>query len=126
MTLGAKLLQLRNDKGLSQTQIADKLDVSQSAYNKWESDASKPNIENLLKICEFHEIDIYNLLDGLSNIIINNKNKIKESYLTGYNVNSTITINSPDLIKTVADNQTQIIKLIETQNELIKKIIFKE
>lgn len=36
MALGKKLIELRNNRGLSQMQIADKLDVSQSAYNKWE------------------------------------------------------------------------------------------
>lgn len=87
------------------------------------SDTSKPNIENLIKICEFHEIDIYDLLDDLADLIINNKNRIKDSYLTGYTTNSTITINSPDLVKAVADNQNQIIKLIEVQNELIKQFV---
>ncbi|GAA4153728.1 hypothetical protein GCM10022217_09820 [Chryseobacterium ginsenosidimutans] len=63
MSLGTKLRELRTSKNLSQMQVAVELDVSQTAYGKWESDQTKPGIDNLLKISEFYETDIYNLLD---------------------------------------------------------------
>ena len=54
-------------------QVAVELDVSQTAYGKWESDQTKPGIDNLLKISEFYETDIYNLLgDKESNHNFNN------------------------------------------------------
>lgn len=34
-------------------ELAFKIEVSKTAIGKWESDASKPNIENLLKLCDF-------------------------------------------------------------------------
>jgi len=37
-SLGTKLLNLRRQHRLSQTEIAEVLDVSQNAYNKWEAD----------------------------------------------------------------------------------------
>lgn len=64
MSLGTKLREMRHEKNLSQTQVAVELDVSQTAYGKWESDQTKPGIDNLLKISEFYGIDIYDLLDS--------------------------------------------------------------
>lgn len=73
MSLGTKLRELRTNKNLSQMQVAVELDVSQTAYGKWESDQTKPGIDNLLKISEFYEMDIYNLLsDKESNHNFNN------------------------------------------------------
>jgi transcriptional regulator with XRE-family HTH domain len=73
MSLGTKLRELRTNKNLSQMQVAVELDVSQTAYGKWESDQTKPGIDNLLKISEFYETDIYNLLnDKESNHNFNN------------------------------------------------------
>ena len=62
MSLGTKLRELRNEKKLSQTQVAVELDVSQTAYGKWESDLMKPGIDNLLKISQFYGTDIYDLV----------------------------------------------------------------
>ncbi|SHE94754.1 helix-turn-helix domain-containing protein [Chryseobacterium takakiae] len=64
MSLGTKLRELRTGRNLSQTQVAMELDVSQTAYGKWESDQSKPGLDNLLKISEFYETDIYDLLEN--------------------------------------------------------------
>ena len=37
MTLGEKLTQLRTDRGLSQTELAEKLEVSRQSVSKWET-----------------------------------------------------------------------------------------
>ena len=37
MSLGVKLRQLRHSKNMSQADVAFKLDISQPAYNKWET-----------------------------------------------------------------------------------------
>ncbi len=73
MSLGTKLRHMRTKKNLSQMQVAQELNVSQTAYNKWESDQTKPGIDNLLKISEFYETDLYELLsDSLSDSFTNN------------------------------------------------------
>jgi transcriptional regulator with XRE-family HTH domain len=68
MTLGTKLLELRTKNQLTQIQVAEKLEISQTAYNKWESDLAKPTTDNLFKICELYQIDVYKLLENVSNI----------------------------------------------------------
>ncbi len=122
MTLGKKLINLRGKRNLSQSEIAEFLDVSQSTYHKWESDKSKPSIDNLIKISEFHEIDISDLLSDLSNFVFT-KNKFNNSYITGSTNNSTININSSEIINSVIENQKLITSLIQNQNELFIKFI---
>lgn len=114
MTLGTKLIELRAGKRLSQTEIAEKLGVSQSAYNKWECDISKPTIENFIKLCEFHEIGIYEMLSDLSNIIPN-KNELKLFHSNYLNVEK--------LVFRLQESQSRIQKLIETQNDLLQKLL---
>jgi transcriptional regulator with XRE-family HTH domain len=62
-TLGTKLLNLRQERKLSHTEIAEHLGVSQNAYNKWEADKCKPGTDNLWKISVFYHIDISVLFD---------------------------------------------------------------
>jgi len=58
MTIGQKIARLRERKGLSQPELADKLGVSQSSVAMWES--GKRNISNkdLIKLAMFFNISI--------------------------------------------------------------------
>ena len=122
MTLGTKLRQLRQNKNWSQQEVAHRLDISQPAYNKWETDQAKPNSNNLLRISEIFETDVYDLLDNTNNDFSNSK---FEGTNIIANTNPTINVQSPELIQTVIDNQTKITQLIESQNKLIEKLINK-
>lgn len=63
MTLGDKLTFLRKQKGLSQLDVSEKLDVSRQAVSRWESGASKPSVENLQSLCQLYDVTIDNLLN---------------------------------------------------------------
>lgn len=62
MTFGTKLKQARQEAGLSQEQLAEKLNVSRSAVAKWETDKGMPDIENLKSIAGFLNVSIDYLL----------------------------------------------------------------
>lgn len=62
MTFGAKLKQARQQSGLSQEQLAEKLSVSRSAIAKWETDKGMPDIENLKAISQFLDVSLDYLL----------------------------------------------------------------
>jgi len=65
MTLGMKLQSLRNVKGLSQERLADLVGVSRQAVAKWESGASRPEIENLVAMSDFFGVSVDRLVrDG--------------------------------------------------------------
>ncbi|GEN75622.1 helix-turn-helix domain-containing protein [Chryseobacterium hagamense] len=122
MTLGTKLNKLRIGRNLTQVQIAERLQVSQNAYNKWESDKAKPAMENLMKIADFYETDVYELLDEKA-IVQNNTDKAIG------NIQGTVTINhsiSEELINSIIKNQQDITKLIEAQSRLIESLLKKE
>lgn len=57
MTLGERIKELRNKHGLSQEQLADKLNVSRQAVQKWESNINEPNIETLKCIACYFKVD---------------------------------------------------------------------
>lgn len=64
MTLGERIKELRNKHGLSQEQLADKLNVSRQAVQKWESNINEPNIETLKCIACYFKVDYEYLLNG--------------------------------------------------------------
>lgn len=57
-----KIRNCRMKKGLSQEQLAQQLDVSNQAVSKWECAISYPDIELLIKIADFFEITMDELL----------------------------------------------------------------
>ena len=70
-----------------------------------EADKAKPSIENLLKICDYYETDIYKLLEDVSNINFSGT-KFKGSSYAAYAQNFTVNNNtSPEVIDIIIDNQ---------------------
>lgn len=63
MTLGEKLTQARKAAGLTQADVAAKLNVSRQAVSRWESRQSKPSTEKLLALGELYGISIDQLLN---------------------------------------------------------------
>jgi transcriptional regulator with XRE-family HTH domain len=121
MTLGTKLNKLRTDRNLTQVQIAERLHVSQNAYNKWESDKAKPAMENLMKIADFYETDVYDLLDEKS-IVQNNADKAIGNIQGNVTINHTM---SEELIESLLKNQQDITRLVEAQSKLIETLLKK-
>ena len=72
MIFKEKLLELRKQKGWSQEELGNNLDVSRQTISKWESGQSTPEMEKLVKISEIFEISLDELIIGI-------KNEVKES-----------------------------------------------
>ena len=53
-----RLRALREEKGYTQQEFADKLGVTQQSYARWESGVSEPRIEILIKIADFYNISL--------------------------------------------------------------------
>lgn len=56
--LGNKIFQLRKSKGLSQEELADKLNVSRQSVSKWETDQSVPDSDNITAMCAFFNVSL--------------------------------------------------------------------
>lgn len=61
---GRLIAELRKKQGLTQQQLADKLNLSNKTISKWESGAGSPDISNLPVLAEALEISVDELLNG--------------------------------------------------------------
>ena len=64
MTLGQKISRLRKLKGLTQGEIANRLNIHQSMVTRWERDQVQPKSDTLKRLAEALETSIEELLDG--------------------------------------------------------------
>lgn len=62
MTLGEKIYKLRNERNLSQADLAEALDVSRQSISKWETDASVPELDKLVKMSVFFSVSLDELI----------------------------------------------------------------
>ena len=83
MTLGERLVKLRKEKGLSQEDVAEKLNVSRQSVSKWELDQSLPDFDKIVPLCELYEIETDELLKGSSNKKTDEEIKTEQSLLKG-------------------------------------------
>ena len=58
MSIGNKIYEMRIAKKLSQSDLADLLDVSRQSVSKWETDAAVPDLDKLVKLCDVFEITL--------------------------------------------------------------------
>lgn len=63
MTLATKLVSLRKAKGLTQMELAEKLNVSRQAISRWEVGAAVPSTDNLKVLGDLYEVPIDYLLN---------------------------------------------------------------
>ena len=64
MSLAENLQYLRAREGVTQEQLAERLDVSRQSVSKWDSSASYPEMDTLLKLCDMFQVDMDTLLRG--------------------------------------------------------------
>lgn len=64
MKFGDKLLKLRKLNGMSQEDLAEKLNVTRQTVSKWETNQSTPDFDKILPLCELYGISPTELLTG--------------------------------------------------------------
>lgn len=64
MSLGENIVRLRTEKRLTQEDLADLLGVSRQSVSKWESDASVPELDKLIRLSEVFDITVDELVKG--------------------------------------------------------------
>ena len=68
MTLGERIYKFRNDKGFSQSDLAEKLSVSRQSVSKWENNSAVPEFEKLIKLAEIFNITLDELVKDKENV----------------------------------------------------------
>lgn len=64
MSFNNRLYQLRKQKGLSQEELANRLNVSRQTISKWEVGDSTPDMEKLIAISDLFNISLDTLITG--------------------------------------------------------------
>ena len=64
MTLGEIIKNYRQKAGLSQEQLAEKINVSRQAITKWENDSGIPDIDNLISLSKVMGLSLDELVMG--------------------------------------------------------------
>ena len=63
MKMSDKLIELRKEKGWSQEDFAEKLDVSRQAISRWENGIALPDAQNILRISKLFRVTADYLLN---------------------------------------------------------------
>lgn len=66
-TFGKRLANLRKKKGLSQFELAKRLNISKSTLGMYEINKREPNFETLIQIAEYFEVTLDYLIVGKIN-----------------------------------------------------------
>ena len=64
MEFNNKLYELRKQKGFSQEELANRLNVSRQTVSKWEVGESSPDMEKLIAISDLFEVSLDELVKG--------------------------------------------------------------
>ncbi len=62
--IGKFLKELRKQKGLTQEQIAEKFNVSNRTISRWENGHNMPDLDILIEISDYYEVDLREILNG--------------------------------------------------------------
>lgn len=62
--IGTFLKELRKAKGLTQEQLAEKLNVSSRTVSRWETGSNMPDISMLVQIADFYDVSIPEIIYG--------------------------------------------------------------
>lgn len=62
--IGTFLKELRKEKGITQEQLAEKLNVSGRSVSRWETGNNMPDISLLVEIADFYGVDVREIIEG--------------------------------------------------------------
>ena len=62
--IGKFLKELRNEKNLTQEQLAEKLNVSGRTVSRWETGSNMPDISLLVELAEYYNVSIPEIING--------------------------------------------------------------
>ena len=77
MNLGKNLKEAREKAGYSQSDVAEKLNISRQSVSRWENGWSYPDVENLVILSQMYKISLDDLLENSSTEKITDETEAK-------------------------------------------------
>ena len=62
--IGRFLKDLRKEKGLTQEQLAEQFRISRRTVSRWETGSNLPDLDILMEMADYYDVDLRELLDG--------------------------------------------------------------
>ncbi len=62
--IGTFLKELRNEKSITQEQLSEYLGVSRRTVSRWETGSNLPDLDILIEMADYYDVDLRELLDG--------------------------------------------------------------
>lgn len=106
---GNALCRLREEKGMTQKELAQILDVSDKAVSKWENGQAIPRINVLEKIAEIFDTSVEDLIST-------GKSNVKRIYIHN-NYGSVIHVKSKETVTSITTDDCKWIEIPQTANE---------
>lgn len=72
-SIGETIANLRKQKGMTQSELAEKMNVTDKAVSKWERDLSCPDINTISKLADVLDVSVEELLKTKKQDYSNNK-----------------------------------------------------
>ncbi|MBP3802199.1 MAG: helix-turn-helix transcriptional regulator [Clostridia bacterium] len=125
MLFNEKLKKLRKEEGLTQEQLAEKLNVSRQAITKWETGEGVPDIENIKQISNLFNVTIDELLKEEKNINIEKREKYSyvEELEIDHSKHFDINICKIQELNILSTNEEKVrVELLSSENENLNEI----
>ena len=125
MLFNEKLKKLRKEEGLTQEQLAEKLNVSRQAITKWETGEGVPDIENIKQISNLFNVTIDELLKEEKNINIEKREKYSyvEELEIDHSKHFDINICKIQELNILANNEEKVrVEVLSSENENLNEI----
>lgn len=62
--IGSFIKELRKEKGLTQEQFAEQFNVARRTVSRWETGSNLPDLDILIEMADYYNIELRELLDG--------------------------------------------------------------
>ena len=62
--IGSFLKELRKEKNITQEKFAEIMGVSNRSVSRWETGSNLPDLDILIQIADFYEVELREILDG--------------------------------------------------------------
>ena len=99
MKIGEKIAHLRTVAGLSQEQLAEKIEVSRQSISKWEMDQALPQIDKVLQLCEIFNVSTDTLLHDKIELAQSGAKRNKYFGTDGFRGEANVTLTSMQAYK---------------------------
>ena len=86
--IGKFLAELRKENGMTQEQLAEKLNVARRTISRWETGNNMPDIDILIELSDLYAVDLREILNG-ERKSGKMKNEIKETVLQAVDYTTT-------------------------------------